>query len=147
MSHRRGSILAITMLIATVGAIIISGLFLYLDLSLKIAIKGETQAKHFYSADAGITEGIYHIIHSPCNTSAPSYNTSFVLNGIAVAVKVACIEYDTETLSGNYSVNSSTLQTIIESYVSMYPTANFTVNSSNCINASFKSQIITYTIK
>ena len=147
MSHRRGSILAITMLIMVIGMIILSGLFAYLGESLKLVTLSETQAKHFYSADAGIFEGIYHIIHSPCNTSAPSYNASFVLNGVAVAVKVACIEYDTETLSGNYSVNSSTLQTIIESYVSMYPTANFTVNSSNCINASFKSQIITYTIK
>ena len=69
------------------------------------------------------------------------------VNGVAVAVKVACVEYDTESFKGLYSVKSSTSETNIESYVSMYPTANFTVNSSNCINASFKSRIITYTIK
>jgi len=144
---QKGSVLAITLLIATVGAIIISGLFLYLDASLRLASQSEENALNFYACDAGIETGIYHILHSPCNTSAPSYNASFVLNGLTVAVEVECIEYDTESLSGNYSVNSSTLETNIEAYVSMYPTANFTVNSSNCINASFKSQIITYTIK
>ena len=148
MSHRRGSILAITLLIATVGAIIISGLFLYLGESLKLVTLTEQKAVSFYACDSGIETGILHLQSLPwCNNATMPYSESYSLNNRLVTVSVM-VDTFSENTTGLYKIIASTPLTVIEAHVAMtHNITAYTVNTSNCGNVSYSAKIITYTIK
>ena len=142
-----------------VGAVILSGLFAYLDASLKLASHAERQAVRFYAVDSGVESGISWLQYKPwfcnneslggweaCDILETTCNASYTLNNCDVDVEVTCDTFS-ENTSGIYKVVSSTLGTVIEAYVGMNHTANFTVNASNAVNVSYSAQIITYKIE
>ena len=158
MLHRKGGILCIAMLIMFVGMVILSGLFTYLDASLKLASRAEAQAVRFYAADSGIESGISWLQHKPwfcnneslggwqpCNILKTPCNASYRLNSCDVTVEVTCDTFKDNT-SGVYKVRSSTVGMVIEAYVTMNHTANYTVNTSNGANVSYTTRILTYKI-
>ena len=158
MLHHKGGILCITMLIMFVGMVILSGLFTYLDVSLKLASHAEAQAVRFYAVDSGIESGISWLQHKPwlnstiplgeweaCDILKTPCNTSYRLNNCDVGVRVTCDTFS-ENTSGVYKIHSSTVGMAIEAYVSMNHTANFTVNATNAVNVSYSAQILTYKI-
>ena len=134
------------MLIMFVGMVIISGLFTYLDASLKLASHAEAQAVRFYAVDSGIESGISWLQRKPwCNNISFPYNEAYTLNNVPITVSVM-VDTFSENTSGVYKVRSSTVGMVIEAYVSMNHTANYTVNTTNAVNVSYTARILTYKI-
>jgi len=57
--RKKGHILTLTLLIMTVGAIILGLLFQYLGASLVLAIRSEERAITYYAADSGVEDAFY----------------------------------------------------------------------------------------
>jgi len=62
---KKGGVLVLTLLVMFVGAIILGGLFMYLDTSLLLATKGEENAVSYYAADSGIEDALAWLQHKP----------------------------------------------------------------------------------
>ena len=59
--RKKGNILMLTLLVMTVGAIIMAVFFQYLGASLALAIRAEENANTFYAADSGFEDGFYFL--------------------------------------------------------------------------------------
>lgn len=57
--RKKGSVLTLTLLVMTVGSIVMAVFFQYLGASLALAIRGEENANTYYAADSGFEDGFY----------------------------------------------------------------------------------------
>ena len=142
---QKGSILAITMLIMVIGMIILSGLFSILGTSLRLVSQSEKAIVSFYSADSGVETCLYALLSSTPLCNASTLNASYSLNGVSVTAQMECDTFSPNT-SSLYRIRSTTLLTDIESYVRVTYSGNYTLNSSNCWNASYNLSVLTYKI-
>jgi hypothetical protein len=62
---KKGQILTLALLVMFVGAIILGGLFMYMDSSLSLTIKSEDQSVNYYAADSGVEDAIAWLQHEP----------------------------------------------------------------------------------
>jgi len=59
--HKKGQILLLTLIILTIGAIILGGLFLYLNTSQSASGRSEERALTYYAADSGFEDGYFFL--------------------------------------------------------------------------------------
>ena len=139
---KKGAVLILALLVMFVGAIILGGLFMYLDTSLLLATRGEENAVNYYAADSGVEDAILWLQHEPwlpheeplagwnvsCNPRNPPDQpcaNSYVIGNTTVDVSV--LNPQSEGFGNNtFQINStatadSGARTKITSYIHMAP--------------------------
>ena len=126
---RKGQILTLAILVMFVGAIILGGLFMYLDSSLSLTIKSEESAVNYYAADSGVEDAIAWLQHKPwsqsgelagwpdCNPLSDQCANAYEINGRNVTVTVEAFGDNTYLINSTAKDNKNAKSITIESYV------------------------------
>ena len=130
---KKGQILTLALLVMFVGAIILGGLFMYMDSSLSLTIKSEDQAVNYYAADSGVEDAIAWLQHEPwsppvvslagwkaCDPLSQTCGNDYEINGRNVNVTVenpTGFDNNIFLVTSTATANESARRTTIESYV------------------------------
>jgi hypothetical protein len=117
--HEKGQILLLTLIILTIGAIIMGSLLIYLNTSMSASEKSEVRALTYYAADSGFEDGYFWLQQDKdlAGWNNTDGKNSYHISDHKVDVMVEDTGDDIYRITSTATYNKSGESTTVESYV------------------------------